>query len=45
METKVEKIEPRTFAEAVKAAKELKNDGYTTKLEETRKGFVLKYYK
>lgn len=45
METKVEKIEPSTFAEAVKAAKELKNDGYTTKLEETRKGFVLKYYK
>lgn len=45
METKVEKIEPRTFAEAVKAARELKNDGYTTKLEQTRKGLVLMYYK
>lgn len=45
METKVEKIEPRSFAEAVKAAKELKNDGYTTKLEQTRKGLVLMYYK
>ena len=45
MKTKVEKIEPRTFAEAVKAAKELKNDGYTTKLEQTRKGLVLLYYK
>lgn len=45
METKVEKIEPRSFAEAVKAARELKNDGYTTKLEQTRKGLVLMYYK
>lgn len=45
METKVEKIEPRSFAEAVKAAKELKDDGYTTKLEQTRKGLVLMYYK
>lgn len=45
MKKNVEKIEPRTFAEAVKAARELKNDGYTTKLEESRKGFVLKFYK